>query len=69
MLLVMYLRLGLRLPGNKVCEYFQTLHNVNISEGEITNILRKLATIYGPYYKTLEKLLRAARVKHTDSTS
>lgn len=69
MLLIMYLRLGLRLPGNKVCEYFQTLHNISISGGEIVNILRKLAIVYGPYYTTLEKLLRLARVKQTDSTS
>lgn len=69
MLLIMYLRLGLRLPGNKVCEYFQTLYNLKISEGEIVNILRKLAIVYGPHYKILEKLLRLAKVKHTDSTS
>jgi transposase len=69
MLLIMYLRLGLRLPGNKVCEYFQTLHNISISEGEIVNILRKLASVYGSHYTTLEKLLRLAKVKHTDSTS
>lgn len=69
MLLTMYLRLGLRLPGNKVCEYFATLHNINISEGEVVNILRLLAKQYGPYYTTLETLVRHARVKHTDSTS
>jgi transposase len=69
MLLVMYLRLGLRLPGNKVCEYFATMHDVSICEGEVVNILRLLVNVYGSYYSTLEQLVRLARVKHTDSTS
>ena len=69
MLLIMYLRLGLRLPGSKICEYFQTLHNTAISEGQIINVLRQLANTFGPHYATLETLLRHARVKHTDSTS
>ena len=69
MLLVMYLRLGLRLPGNKVCEYFLTLHNIKISEGEVVHILKQLAREFGPYFKHLEKLVRLARVKHSDTTS
>ena len=69
MLLIMYLRLRLRLPGAKVCEYFQTLHDTRISEGEIINVLRQLANAYGQHYATLEALMRSSRVKHTDSTS
>lgn len=69
MLLIMYLRLGLRLPGNKICEYLSTIHNLTISEGEIVHILKQLVIAFGPYYSELEKMVKIARVKHTDSTS
>ena len=69
MLFVMYLRLGLRLPGNKVCEYFQDLYNLHISEGEIVIILRQLVLAFGDYYSYLERIVKSARVKYTDSTS
>lgn len=69
MLLVMYLHLGLRVPCAKICEYFQTLHDIHISTGEIPHILTQLTREYGDYYVHLERLVRLARVKHTDSTS
>jgi len=69
MLLVMYLHLALRVPGAKICEYFSTIHNIGMCEGEIPHILTQLAREYGDYYAHLEKLVRAARVKYTDSTS
>ncbi len=69
MLLVMYLHLALRVPGAKICEYFLTIHNINMSEGEIPHILTQLAREYGDYYVHLKKIVRAARVKYTDSTS
>ncbi len=69
MLFVMYLRLGLRLPGNKVCEFLSTMYNLSISEGEIVHILKQLVIAFGPYYSHLEKMVKIARVKHTDSTS
>ena len=69
MLLVMYLHLALRVPCKKICEYFQTIHDIKMCEGEIPHILTQLVREYGDYYNSLEKLVRAARVKHTDSTS
>lgn len=69
MLLVMYLRLGLRLPGNKVCEFLLTMYNLTMSEGEVVHILKQLVIAFGPYYAQLEQMLKVARVKHTDSTS
>ena len=69
MLLVMYLRLGLRLPCNKVCSYFMDMFNLKISEGEVIGILRQLAVAYGDYYAYLEKLVKLARVKYSDTTS
>ena len=69
MLLVMYLKLGLRLPCNKICDYLMTMCNLKICEGEIINILKQLALVFGDYYVHLEKLVKLARVKHTDTTS
>jgi hypothetical protein len=69
MLLIMYLRLGLRIPGNKVCDYLLTFYNLIITEGAIVNILKQLAVAFGDYYIYLEKLVKIARVKHTDTTS
>lgn len=68
MLLVMYLHLALRVPGAKICEYFRTLHGIIMCEGEIPHILTQLAREYGDYYAHLERIVRAARVKYTDST-
>jgi FtsZ-binding cell division protein ZapB len=69
MLLIMYLKLGLRLPCNKICDYLSTLYNLTISEGEIIVILRQLAREFGDYYIHLEKIIKLARVKHSDTTS
>lgn len=69
MLLIMYLRLGLRLPGKKVCEYFQTIYSLQISESEVVHILKQLVVVFGDYYSALEKIVKTARIKHTDSTS
>ncbi|MBU4009487.1 MAG: IS66 family transposase [Proteobacteria bacterium] len=69
MLLVMYLKLGLRLSNNKICDFFLTLYNLSISDGEISGILRQLVVAFGDYYSYLEKIVKFARVKHTDSTS
>lgn len=69
MLFIMYLKLGLRLPGNKVREFLLTMYNLSISEGEIVHILKQLVIAFGPYYSELEKIVRLARIKHTDSTS
>ena len=64
----MYLRLGLALPGNKVCELLSTMYDLTISESEIVVILRQLSNAFGDYYSYLEKLVKLARVKHSDTT-
>lgn len=69
MLFIMYLKLGLRLPLNKICDLLLTCFNVRISEGGVIGVLRQLAVAFGDYYSYLEKLVKIARVKHTDSTS
>ena len=69
MLLVMYLKLGLRLPCNKICSYFMDVFGLKISEGEIIGILRQLIVAFGDYYSYLEQLVKLARIKHSDTTS
>ncbi len=69
MLLIMYLKLGLRLSCSKVCEYFLTLHGLKICPATVINTLKRLSNEFGDYYAHLEKLVKLAKVKHTDSTS
>jgi transposase len=69
MLLVMYLRLGLRLPCNKICEYLMDMFCIKISDGEIIGILRQLVVAFGDYYSHLENIVKLAKVKHSDTTS
>ena len=68
MLLVMYLKLGLRLPCNKVCDYLRDMCGLKISEGEVVGILKQLVVAFGDYYSYLEKLICLARVKYSDTT-
>jgi len=69
MLFIMYLKLGLRTPSEKIVEYMQDIHGFTISESEVYCILKQLSRLFGDYYNDLEKALRISRVKHTDSTS
>ena len=69
MLFIMYLRIGMRLPINKIQEFLQTMFNLHISQGEIVLIGHQLADAFGPYYKNLEQLLKRAKVKYSDATS
>jgi hypothetical protein len=68
MLLIMYLKLGLRLPCEKICDFLSTNYGVGMSEGGIIVVLKQLVKAFGPYYSLLENAVKMARVKHTDST-
>lgn len=68
MLLIMYLKLGLRLPCEKICDFLSTNYGVSISEGGIIMVLKQLVKAFGPYHSMLESAVKLARVKHTDST-
>jgi len=69
MLLVMYLRIGLSLPFNKINAYFLDFYQIKISNGEIVAILKQLVRVFGDYYEHLEYVLKKSAVKHTDTTS
>ncbi len=69
MLFIMYLKLGLRTPSQKIVEYMQDIHGLTMCESEVYHILNQLAKLFGNYYNSLEKLLQLSKVKNTDSTS
>lgn len=69
MLLIMYLKLGLRLPCNKIADFLLTCYNVKISDGGVVGVLKQLANAFGDHYSYLEKIVKISRVKHTDTTS
>jgi len=68
MLLIAFLKLGLRMPSLKIKELMQIQYSLEISDGEIYKILAQLSGALGPYYKELTKKIREAAVKHVDET-
>src|SRR3989338_6806332 len=69
MLFVMYLKLGLRTPSDKIVEFMLDIHGLKMSESEVYCILTQLSKLFGVYYEDLKKLLNTSKVKHTDSTT
>ena len=69
MLFVMYLKLGLRTPSDKIVEFMRDIHGLTMSESEVYCILTQLSKLFGVYYEDLKKLLNTSKVKHTDSTT
>jgi transposase-like protein len=68
MLLIMFMKLGIRIPSNKIIEFLGIL-GLKISDGEIYNILTLLKEAFGDYYETLVKKMQEASTKHIDETS
>ena len=68
MLFVMLMKIGIRIPSNKITEFLGIL-GLKISDGEIYNILTRLKDSFGDYYETLVKKMREASTKHIDETS
>ena len=56
------------MPSNKITELLH-LFGLEISDGEIYNILNKLNVAYGEYYNSLVIRIRNATSKHIDETS
>ena len=67
MLLIMFMKLGIRIPSNKIIEFLGIL-GLEISDGEIYNILTRLKDSFGDYYETLVKKMQEALTKHIDET-
>ena len=68
MLLVVFLKIGLALPVEKITFLLKAQYNLTISNGEIIKMLKQVAKAFGPYYKELEHKIKEAKVKHSDET-
>lgn len=68
MLFVVFLKIGMALPYNKIQQLLLTMYDLRISEGGLVNILSQIKEEFGDYYQTLEKKMRRARTKHADES-
>lgn len=69
MLLVVYLKIGLRMPVNSIPQLLKVAFGLTISEGEVCLILEQMAESFGPYYNQLIREIRNAPARHMDETS
>jgi transposase-like protein len=68
MLLVVFMKMGLALPSQKIIKMLEAQYNLKISDGEIYKILRQVAQAFGSHYNELHQKIRDASVKHIDET-
>lgn len=68
MLYVLYLKIGMTMPVEKICELLANQYKLKISGGEIIVMLRQLAREFGPYYKELKQKIRESKVRYIDET-
>lgn len=68
MLLIMFLKIGIRIPSNKIIEILNLQYGIKISDGEIYCTLEQLSKAFGPYYEELKQKMRDAAVKYIDET-
>jgi len=69
MLIVVWLKIGLRMTEEAIPELLHKLFGLKISEGEVIHILAQVAKAFGPYYKQLSHHIRNAPARHIDETS
>lgn len=68
MLLIAFLKLGLRLPSKKIVELMEINYDLKISNGEVYKTLEQLSRALGAYYEELRRKIKEAAVKHIDET-
>jgi len=68
MLLVVFMKMGLALPSQKIIKMLESQYNLTISDGEIYKMLEQVARAFGAHYKELQQKIRDAAVKHLDET-
>jgi len=69
MLMVAWLKIGLRMTEEAIPEVLKASFGINISEGEVISMLDQVAKAFGPFYRGLKKLIRRARARNMDDTS
>ena len=68
MLFVVYLKVSMALPYNKIQQLLWSMYNLRISEGGLVSILSQVKKEFGKYYQTLEKKMKVVRTKHADES-
>ncbi|RLI63393.1 MAG: IS66 family transposase, partial [Candidatus Gerdarchaeota archaeon] len=69
MLIVMYLKIGLRLPAESIVQMLQSIFNMTISRSGVHHILQQLGKEFGPFYDNMVKDMRNASARHMDETT
>jgi transposase len=69
MLMVMYLKIGLRLPVESVVKLLKHGYGMVICEGEVCLILEQLSRAFGSYYDQLLEEVRNAPARNIDETT
>jgi len=67
-LLITFLKKNGRLTCNRITETLKTIYNLDISEGEITMMLERVALEFKDKYRDLIKELQASPYSYTDET-
>jgi hypothetical protein len=68
MSLIAELQTTCRLPIEQIKGLLRTLYGLEISKGEISGILRRVAEVAGPLYDSLRDEIRGSPVVHADET-
>lgn len=69
MLLVAYLKIGLRMPVESIKQQLEQVFGMKISEGEICHILEQLAEAFGQYYDQIIEDIKNAAARNLDETT
>jgi hypothetical protein len=69
MLLVVYLKIGLRMPVGSITKLMKSVFGLSICDGEVCLILEQMAKAFGPFYDQLLQEIRNARARYIDETS
>lgn len=68
MLFVLFLKIGMGMPIEKILELIKNQYKLIISNGEIIHMLKQLAREFGPYYQELNRKIIEASVRNIDET-
>jgi len=68
-LYIVALNIGLSLPIRRIRELLRFTYGINISVGEIQNIIAKVAEEFGPQYEHMKKELKKMKSIYADETS
>ena len=69
MLMVAWLKIGLRMTEQAIPEVLKASFGLTLSEGEVIRMLDQVARAFGPFYRDLKKLVRKAKARNMDDTS